>query len=138
MRASVHVKLPALTSDGSEAKAKAVCKPLGLSVRGLGGEHTAIGADGTVDISPSGRLMIEEAAIICNLYQGIKNLLEAEANASKTAPIKNTKAVASTSSHSHTNSSSKKTHTDSFLASEYTMPAIMIGSAALWVFLARS
>jgi hypothetical protein len=47
-------------SDGSEAKAKAVCKPLGLSVRGLGGEHTAIGADGTVDISPSGRLMIEE------------------------------------------------------------------------------
>jgi hypothetical protein len=58
MRASVHVKLPNLTSDGSDARAKAVCKPLGLSVRGLGGEHTAIGADGTVDISPSARLMV--------------------------------------------------------------------------------
>ncbi|KAJ3350968.1 hypothetical protein HDU91_006175, partial [Kappamyces sp. JEL0680] len=57
MRASVHVKLPNLTADGSDARAKAVCKPLGLSVRGLGGEHTPIGADGTVDISPSARLM---------------------------------------------------------------------------------
>jgi creatine kinase len=81
MRASVHVKLPALTSDGTDVKAKAVCKPFGLSVRGLGGEHTPIGADGTVDISPSARLMIEEADIICSLYEGIKNLLEAEKSA---------------------------------------------------------
>lgn len=81
MRASVHIKLPNLTSDGTDTKAKAVCKPLSLSVRGLGGEHTPIGADGTVDISPSGRLMIEEAAIMCNLYQGIRLLLQAEAGA---------------------------------------------------------
>ena len=46
MRASVHIKIPNLTSDGSDAKAKAMLKPLGLSVRGLGGEHTPIGADG--------------------------------------------------------------------------------------------
>ena len=39
MRASVHVKIPNLTADGTENKAKAVCKPLGLSVRGTGGEH---------------------------------------------------------------------------------------------------
>lgn len=83
MRASIHVKLPALTSDGTDKKAKAVCKPLGLSVRGLGGEHTPIGADGTVDISPSARLMIEEADIICKLYNGIKLLLEAEESAKK-------------------------------------------------------
>ena len=43
MRASVHVKIPNLTADGTENKAKAVCKPLGLSVRGTGGEHTPIG-----------------------------------------------------------------------------------------------
>ena len=43
MRASVHVKIPNLTADGTETKAKAVCKPLGLSVRGTGGEHTPIG-----------------------------------------------------------------------------------------------
>ena len=59
MRASVHIKIPNLTSGGSDKKAKAVAKPLGLSVRGMGGEHTPIGADGTVDISPSARLQIQ-------------------------------------------------------------------------------
>ena len=54
MRASVHIKIPNLTKDGTDAKAKEVCSPLGLSVRGTGGEHTPIGADGTVDISPRG------------------------------------------------------------------------------------
>ena len=83
MRASVHVRLPALTSDGTDKKAKAVCKPLGLSVRGLGGEHTPIGADGTVDISPSARLMIEEADIICRLYEGIRALMLKEKEAEK-------------------------------------------------------
>jgi hypothetical protein len=51
MRASVHVQLPGCELD----ELKKIAKPLGLSVRGLGGEHTPIGADGTVDISPSGR-----------------------------------------------------------------------------------
>eukprot|EP00959_Pyramimonas_sp_CCMP1952_P220874 4618304-Pyramimonas_sp.AAC.1 len=83
MRASLHLQLPNLTADGTEAKAKAVCKPLGLSVRGAGGEHTPIGADGTVDISPSARLMIEEADIICALYEGIKLLLAEEKKAPK-------------------------------------------------------
>lgn len=122
MRASVHVKLPNLTADGSDAKAKSVCKPLGLSVRGLGGEHTPIGADGTVDISPSGRLMIEEAAIICNLYQGIRLCLQAEANASKNGHAKN-----GGNSHGH----------GSFLNSSMVVPAILIGSAAAWIYLSR-
>jgi len=71
MRASIHLALPNLTRDGTDAKAKAVARPLGLSVRGLGGEHTPIGADGTVDISPSARFCITEAEIICALYRGI-------------------------------------------------------------------
>jgi len=78
MRASVHIKVPRLTADGTDTKAKAICKPLGLSVRGLGGEHTPIGADGTIDLSPSARLMITEAEIISYLYKGITLLLEAE------------------------------------------------------------
>jgi len=77
MRASVHLKIPKLTTGGSDAKAKAVCKPLGLSVRGMGGEHTAIGADGTCDISPSARFCISEAEIVTALYTGIR-LLKAE------------------------------------------------------------
>lgn len=82
MRASLHIPLPNLTKDGTDRKAKEVCKPLGLSVRGTGGEHTPIGADGTCDISPRARFCITEAEIITALYNGIKLLREAETAAS--------------------------------------------------------
>jgi creatine kinase len=85
MRASLHIALPNLTADGTDKKAKAIAKPLGLSVRGLGGEHTPIGADGTVDISPSARFCIKEAEIIAALYKGIALLKEAE-DAAAAAP----------------------------------------------------
>eukprot|EP00588_Corethron_pennatum_P035999 CAMPEP_0194346328 /NCGR_PEP_ID=MMETSP0171-20130528/105362_1 /TAXON_ID=218684 /ORGANISM="Corethron pennatum, Strain L29A3" /LENGTH=346 /DNA_ID=CAMNT_0039113435 /DNA_START=19 /DNA_END=1060 /DNA_ORIENTATION=+ len=81
MRASVHVKIPNLTADGTETAAKKVCKPLGLSVRGTGGEHTPIGADGTVDISPSSRLFIKERDIIAKLYSGVQELMVEEKKA---------------------------------------------------------
>lgn len=81
MRASVHVQLPKLCADGTDKKAKEVCEPFGLSVRGLGGEHTPIGADGTVDISPRARFCISEAEIACALYKGVKNVWEAEQKA---------------------------------------------------------
>lgn len=185
MRASVHLNLPALTHNGTEAKVKAACKSLGLSARGHNGEHTHISADGLVDISPSSRLMVEEVAIICNLYQGIKKILEAEVNAAKVAPIKNiklvsavipstsnpvpsathstsksipstssiatatpstSKSIPSTSSvsaaASFTNPNSNPTKRafttiSTFLDSDYAMPALLAGSAALWTFLAR-
>lgn len=78
MRASVHIPLPGLCADGTEKKAKSIAKPLGLSVRGLGGEHTPIGADGTVDISPSARFCISEAEIVVALYKGLRLLKEEE------------------------------------------------------------
>merc|ERR1719310_1244614 len=78
MRASVHVKVPNLTKDGTDKKAKEIAGPLGLSVRGTGGEHTPIGADGTVDISPQARLFIKECEIIEKLYKGIELLMEQE------------------------------------------------------------
>ena len=83
MRASVHIKIPNLTADGTDKKAKEVAGPLGLSVRGVGGEHTPIGADGTVDISPRARLFIKERDIIAALYTGIERLMEQEKKASK-------------------------------------------------------
>ena len=70
-----------MTADGTDSKAKAAARPLGLSVRGTGGEHTPIGVDGTVDISPSNRLFITEAEIITKLYNGIKLLLQKESDA---------------------------------------------------------
>ena len=87
MRASVHVKIPNLTKDGTDTKAKEICKEYNLSVRGLGGEHTPIGADGTVDISPSGRLFVKERDIIVKLYEGIKSLMAKEREAGGLAPI---------------------------------------------------
>jgi hypothetical protein len=50
-------------------------------VRGVGGEHTPIGADGTVDISPSARFCITEAEIVTALYKGIELVMKAEADA---------------------------------------------------------
>lgn len=78
MRASVHIKVPNLTADGTDKKAKEICGPLGLSVRGTGGEHTPIGADGTIDVSPRARLFIKERDIVAKLYQGIEDLMKAE------------------------------------------------------------
>jgi creatine kinase len=86
MRASLHIALPNLTADGTDKKAKAIAKPLGLSVRGLGGEHTPIGADGTVDISPSARFCIKESEIITALYKGIEQLKLAE-DGGEAAPV---------------------------------------------------
>lgn len=83
MRASVHIPLPNLTKDGTDKKAKEICRPLGLSVRGTGGEHTPIGKDGTVDISPSARFCITEAEIIVALYKGLKLLKEEETKAAE-------------------------------------------------------
>lgn len=78
MRASLHLAIPNLTCDGTDVKAKLICRPLGLSVRGMGGEHTPIGKDGTVDISPSARFCISEAEIVTALYKGVKLLKEEE------------------------------------------------------------
>ena len=73
MRASVHIKAPALVMDGTDVLLKELCAPLGLSVRGTGGEHTPI-VDCTVDISPSSRLFVSEGDIISSLYAGAKHI----------------------------------------------------------------
>lgn len=75
MRASVHVKLPKLSVD--EAKLKEICKPLGLSVRGIHGEHSE-SSDGIVDISNTARLGKSEVEIINLMTEGVKKLLQME------------------------------------------------------------
>lgn len=80
MRASLHLKLPNLTEMGKNVnKLKEILKvaKLDVSVRGAGGEHTAAGEDGLVDISPRGR-MIPESTVITQLYQAAAKLLELE------------------------------------------------------------
>ena len=45
MQASVHLKIPNLTSDGTDAYAKAA-RPLGLSVQGTGASTPSVRMDG--------------------------------------------------------------------------------------------
>ncbi len=78
MRASVHLRLPNLCAKSGISGIKEKARPLGLAVRGLGGEHTPIGKDGTVDLSPSARFCIAEAEILAKLYDGIKALKQAD------------------------------------------------------------
>jgi hypothetical protein len=58
MRVSIHIKAP----NTSEDALKKVCSPAGLSVRGTGGEHTAV-LDDTYDISYRKRLGASEAEL---------------------------------------------------------------------------
>jgi len=62
---------------------KKLAKELNLSVRGAGGEHTAAGAGGLYDISPSARFGVTEGEVMNRLFDGISKLLVSERNAFK-------------------------------------------------------
>ena len=67
MRASVHLQLPCLTADRTTDRVKQIATPIGLSIRGLGGEHTPIGARGNVDcVSPKGKLSVDSIQALAN------------------------------------------------------------------------
>lgn len=70
MRASIHLRLPHLLN----ADVKAMCARAGLSVCGLAGDHAPIGADGTLDLSPTRRLCVRERDIVQKLFEGIDQL----------------------------------------------------------------
>ncbi len=76
MRASVHIKIPKLSSQQNFEE---VCKDLGLSIRGVHGEHSE-SADGIYDISNKHRLGITEREIFEQLYAGVKKLIELESS----------------------------------------------------------
>jgi len=75
MRASLHLKMPILTSNGQDIqRLKEYAKPLGLMVRGVAGEHSNAGRDGMVDVSPLARLGVTEVEIMQKLYEGVAKL----------------------------------------------------------------
>ena len=82
MRASLHMALAKLTQGGQDLEAaKTVAQKFGLSVRGVGGEHSGAGQGGIVDISPSARLGITESEIMHRLFDGAKALWALEKGA---------------------------------------------------------
>jgi len=74
MRASVHIRIPKFSASPDFEH---TCKELGLSIRGIHGEHSE-SADGVYDISNKRRLGITEREIYSQLYQGVKKLIELE------------------------------------------------------------
>ena len=78
MRASAHLALPNLTLPYQADQLRTITRRLGVSVRGIGGEHTDAGKDGTVDISPKARFCISEAKILLSLHNGITQLVKLE------------------------------------------------------------
>lgn len=75
MRASVHVKLPNLSKKENEFKALAA--ELGLSIRGIHGEHSE-SVGGVFDLSNKQRLNISEVNSALVMFNGVKRLLEEE------------------------------------------------------------
>lgn len=74
MRASVHVRLPNI---GRAENFHNICDDLGLSARGIHGEHSE--AEGGVwDISNKQRLGITEVQCVKRLYEGVKTLIETD------------------------------------------------------------
>ena len=74
MRASLHMSLPALVNHERSEHLSTLLASLGLAVRGVDGEHTASGSDGTIDISPRQRFGVSEAQVLVTLYKGAERL----------------------------------------------------------------
>lgn len=74
MRASVHIRIPKLSASPNFKEA---CADLGLSIRGVHGEHSE-SSDGIYDISNKRRLGITEREIYQQLYDGIDKLIALE------------------------------------------------------------
>ncbi|CAD8161837.1 unnamed protein product [Paramecium pentaurelia] len=64
-----------------EAKLKDIAKSLGLQARGVGGEHSNMDSEETVEISPSARFGVTEESVTKRLYEGLIKFYEIEKNA---------------------------------------------------------
>ena len=75
LRASVHIKLPKLCKEQDQFKA--IADKYHVQIRGIHGEHTETD-DGTYDISNKRRLGRSEAALVQDMIDGVRALIEAE------------------------------------------------------------
>ena len=74
-RQSILGEFPNITESGkNEKRLKDLARQFGLQARGMGGEHSAMDANGTADISPSARFGVKESYVTEMLYKGLINL----------------------------------------------------------------
>jgi len=75
MRASVHIKVPKLSSDMQ--RFQAICDKHHLQIRGIHGEHSQ-SEGGVYDISNKRRLGVSEVECVQDMYDGVVELIESE------------------------------------------------------------
>jgi len=75
LRASVHIRLPKLSQD--MPKFEAIAAQYNVQIRGIHGEHSET-VDSTYDISNKRRLGRSEVALVQDMYEGVKAMIEAE------------------------------------------------------------
>merc|ERR1711920_1060478 len=75
LRGSVHIKLPKLSKDWD--RFQKIVDEHYVQIRGIHGEHSE-STDGTYDISNKRRLGRSEKDLVQDMYNGVKQMIEAE------------------------------------------------------------
>jgi protein-arginine kinase len=89
LRASMHILLPKIIGQIGQDGLEELCwDKLLMQCRGTGGEHTAAGSDGRVDISNQKRIGSSEVELVQVMTDGVVKLIELEKMAEKGIDIK--------------------------------------------------
>ena len=77
LRASVHISLPKLGKKENKAKFQEIADKYYVQIRGIHGEHSETD-DGIFDISNRRRLGRSEKALVQDMIDGVRAMIEAE------------------------------------------------------------
>merc|ERR1712110_661046 len=81
LRASMHIKLPSILAQIGQHGLEEYCASMRMDCRGTGGEHTAAGSDGKVDISNKDRMGKSEVELVQIMVDGVCKLIDLEKRA---------------------------------------------------------
>merc|ERR1712100_198584 len=88
LRASMHIKLPNILKQIGQKGLEDFCLKMRMQCRGTGGEHTAAGSDGKVDISNIERIGKTEVELVQIMVDGVVTLIDLDKKAAAGEDIK--------------------------------------------------
>jgi len=88
LRASMHILLPNIIKAIGQEGLEDFCLTMRIDCRGTGGEHTAAGSDGKVDISNCDRIGKSEVQLVQIMVDGVVRLVDLEKKAAAGEDIK--------------------------------------------------